>query len=105
VTPTRTTAQWLEVLRSRDVPCASVNSIDDLLKDPHLNDIGFFRTMKHPTEGALRSTRSPFHVHGIPEQQDLPAPNVSADAKAILREAGFAAERIEALAAAGVIKL
>ena len=105
VTPTRTTAQWLEVLRSRDVPCANVNSIDDLLKDPHLNDIGFFRTVQHPTEGTLRSTRSPFHLHGEPEQPDLPAPNISADARTVLGQAGFSAERIEALAAAGVIKL
>jgi crotonobetainyl-CoA:carnitine CoA-transferase CaiB-like acyl-CoA transferase len=105
VTPTRTTAQWLEVLRARDVPCARVNSIDDLLQDPHLNDIGLISTMTHPTEGALRSTRSPFHLHGVAEQQDLPAPGIGADARTLLREAGFSDERIEALAAAGVVKL
>lgn len=105
VTPTRTTAQWLELLRSRDVPCARVNSIDELLKEPHLADVGFFRIMEHPTEGALRSPRSPFHMHGVPEQPDAPPPNVSADAQAILGEVGFTATRIEALGAAGAIKL
>jgi crotonobetainyl-CoA:carnitine CoA-transferase CaiB-like acyl-CoA transferase len=61
--------------------------------------------VQHPTEGTLRSTRSPFHLHGEPEQPDLPAPNISADARTVLGQAGFSVERIEALAAAGVIKL
>lgn len=105
VTPTRSTDEWLALLRERDVPCARVNRIDELLCDPHLTETGFFRETAHPTEGALFCARSPFHVHGEAQRPDLPPPNIGADARAILSAAGIADERIDRLASAGVIRL
>lgn len=105
VTPTRTTDEWLILLRSRDIPCARVNRIDELLTHPHLTETGFFRESVHPTEGALFSARSPFHVHGAPDEPDLPPPNISADAREILSEAGVTEQQIQNLATAGVIRL
>lgn len=77
VMPTRTTAEWLDILRKLDVPCTHVNSLDDLLSDPHLNQVGLFQDVQHPTEGEIRSIRSPFWVEGVEECTDAPAPNLS----------------------------
>jgi crotonobetainyl-CoA:carnitine CoA-transferase CaiB-like acyl-CoA transferase len=105
VTPTKTTAEWLVLLRSRDVPCARVNRLDELMEDPHLRDVAFFEEYEHPTEGRLRSASTPFHAHDAPTRTDLPPPFLNADARSILEEAGIPADRVRALAAAGVIRL
>jgi crotonobetainyl-CoA:carnitine CoA-transferase CaiB-like acyl-CoA transferase len=105
VTPDRTTEEWLGLLSARDIPCARVNSLDALLDDLQLQDTGFFKQIEHPTEGTLLSTRSPFHCYGQPEQADLPAPTVGGDGRAILASVGLSAERIDALASCGAVRL
>lgn len=106
--PQRTTAEWLQVLRERDIPCAPVNSIEDLLADPHLRATGFFQEYDHPTEGRLRQARSPFRWHGAGAERglpDRPPPRVGADGRAVLASLGYGDPEIEALVAAGVVSL
>lgn len=103
VAPSRTCAEWLAALRERDIPCSPVNSIDDLLHDPHLQATGFFREYDHPTEGRMRAARSPFHLHDVAEEPDQPAPCIGADTRSILESVGYTTEEIERLAAARVI--
>lgn len=57
--PQRTTAQWLEMLRALDIPCAPVNTLDALLDDAHLKVVGLFEATDHPTEGRVLRVRSP----------------------------------------------
>ncbi|WP_081635631.1 CaiB/BaiF CoA-transferase family protein [Nocardia sp. BMG111209] len=66
----RTTQQWLDLLRSLDIPAAPVRSLDDLFEDPHLNAVGFFETVDTP-QGPVRFpgpptwfSRTPGHVAG-----------------------------------------
>ncbi len=42
ILPVRTTAEWLSILEEIDVPHAKINDFQDLLSDPHLQDVGFF---------------------------------------------------------------
>jgi crotonobetainyl-CoA:carnitine CoA-transferase CaiB-like acyl-CoA transferase len=105
VAPTRSTAEWLAGLRAADIPCARVNSIGELLDDPQLLASGFFQEYDHPTEGRLRSPRSPFRWHGSTEAADRPAPRPGADSRAILRETGMNDTEIDRLVAEGVIRI
>ena len=59
VTPERTTAEWLEAFASIDVPCTSVNTLEDLFEDEHLDSVGMFERIDHPSEGALLMPRHP----------------------------------------------
>lgn len=70
----RSNSDWLKLLRDLDIPCSPVQSLDDLFQDEHLNDIDFFSEVDHPTEGRIRSVRSPFWVDGVDEKPDHPAP-------------------------------
>jgi crotonobetainyl-CoA:carnitine CoA-transferase CaiB-like acyl-CoA transferase len=104
VAPSRTTAEWLVALRERDIPCARVNGIGDLLQDPHLRATGFFREYEHPTEGRLRDARSPFRLHESGgEQDDQPAPSLGADGPELLVSLGYSREEIDHLHTAGVV--
>ena len=56
---TRSTAEWIALLEKADIPVAPMNSVADVLSDPHLAASGFFYQEDHPSEGKLRATRTP----------------------------------------------
>ena len=56
---TRSTAEWLAALEAADVPVQRMNSLEDLLADPHLAAIGYFGSVEHPSEGTLRTMAVP----------------------------------------------
>jgi crotonobetainyl-CoA:carnitine CoA-transferase CaiB-like acyl-CoA transferase len=100
----KTTAEWLVLMDERDIPCGRVNHIDELFAEPHLAAVGLFEDTIHPSEGAMRSIRSPFKVSGVARQPDRPAPPLGDRAQAILEEAGFSPSEREGLFARGVVR-
>ena len=70
----RTTDAWMKIFEELDIPCSLVNSMQDLLTEEHLTDVGLFYETDHPTEGPIRAIRSPFWVEGVAENPDAPAP-------------------------------
>ncbi len=56
---TRTTGEWLALFGHTSVPTNMVNTLAGLKDDPHLNAVGFWQEVEHPTEGRLRMTRFP----------------------------------------------
>ena len=97
----KTTAEWLEIFSKADVPAAGYNSIDDLLTDPHLQDVGFWNFDDHPTEGRIRRTRTPVTFRGGMRAETLPAPRLGQQTRAILAELGFDQAAIEAMLESG----
>lgn len=77
----RTTAAWLALLEPLQLPCSAVNSIDDLLDDPHLKAVGFFEEVKHPTEGRMLNVRPPLRFSKTPCATDRLAPGPAARAR------------------------
>ena len=51
LTRTRTTAAWMEVLEAAGVPCAPVNTIDQVFADPQVRARGMQIGMAHPLAG------------------------------------------------------
>jgi crotonobetainyl-CoA:carnitine CoA-transferase CaiB-like acyl-CoA transferase len=80
---TKTTAEWLEIFDRSDVPAMPYHTLDSLLEDPHLADVGFFELKDHPTEDAgnadaeqvvdRRATRMEPRAEARPEQRRNPA--------------------------------
>jgi crotonobetainyl-CoA:carnitine CoA-transferase CaiB-like acyl-CoA transferase len=98
---TRTTAEWLELLERADVPAMPYHTLDSLLEDPHLKDIGFFEVKDHPTEGRTRSMRLPNRWSSGTRREWSPAPKLGQHSVEILREAGYDDAAIDSLIAAG----
>lgn len=97
----KTTDEWVELFDKLDVPAARYNSIDDLLADPHLKDVGFFKEEQHPSEGKIRRTRLANLFSGGARQNEGHAPLLGQHTREVLREAGYAAGEIEKLLADG----
>jgi crotonobetainyl-CoA:carnitine CoA-transferase CaiB-like acyl-CoA transferase len=72
----RTNQEWLHILHGIDIPACPVNSVDDLLRDPHLNAVGFFEDVEHPTEGTLKTARFPVRFGASPASIRRLAPNL-----------------------------
>jgi crotonobetainyl-CoA:carnitine CoA-transferase CaiB-like acyl-CoA transferase len=74
--PARTNREWLDLLQGIDVPACPVNAIADLFEDPHLNAVGFFDELEHPTEGRLKVCRFPVRFSASPSSVQCLAPNL-----------------------------
>jgi crotonobetainyl-CoA:carnitine CoA-transferase CaiB-like acyl-CoA transferase len=99
---TRTSAEWLQLLKEADIPVAPLKSVDDVIDDPHLGESGFIVMTEHPTEGRLRLMATPSAWSQTPPGALRPAPRLGEHSVEILREAGYADAEIEAMIASGV---
>jgi crotonobetainyl-CoA:carnitine CoA-transferase CaiB-like acyl-CoA transferase len=98
---TKTTAEWLEIFDRIDVPAMPYHTLDEVLDDPHLADIGFFELRDHPTEGTTRNMRLPNKWSSGVRREWNPAPKLGQQSVEILREIGCTETEIEAMIAAG----
>ena len=101
----RTSAEWLRLLMEADIPVTPLNSVDDVIDDPHLAESGFYVTTEHPTEGRLKGMRAPGRWSRTPPGELRPAPRLGEHGIEILREAGYTRAEIDAMIASGVTRV
>ena len=101
IATTRTNAEWLDVLDRASVPAMVVNTLDTILTDPQLTATGFWKTIEHPTEGALRTPDVAATYQRTPGSIRLPQPRLGEHSVEILREAGLTQAEIDAMLASG----
>ncbi len=104
IAATRTTAEWLAELDRRNIPAMRVNSLESLLHDPHLETVGFWQTVEHPSEGTLRLPGIPVTYSKTPGAIRRLPPRLGEHSVEILREAGLAPDEIQALLASGATR-
>jgi crotonobetainyl-CoA:carnitine CoA-transferase CaiB-like acyl-CoA transferase len=85
----RTTQEWLDLLRSLDIPAAPVRTLDELFDNAHLNEVGFFETVDTPN-GPVRFPGSPVWFSRSPGRVAGPAPRLGAHTAEVLAELGLA---------------
>jgi formyl-CoA transferase len=86
----RSTADWLAVLREADIPSAPVQELEQLLDDPHLAATGFWEMHDHPTEGRLRFPASPLGLGASPPSIRRLPPRLGEHTAEVLAELGLA---------------
>ena len=95
--PTRTTAEWEELLLRLDVPHTAFAKLTEIGEQPHLKAVEMFPVLDHPTEGQLRQARpatkfseSPAGIHRMP-------PRLGEHSREVLLEAGLSEADIQSL--------
>ncbi|WP_377320055.1 CaiB/BaiF CoA transferase family protein [Pimelobacter simplex] len=80
ITPTRTTAQWLDYCRGAGIPATAVASMQDLVEELPLAE--------HPHAGSYRLIPPLALFHGAPMTTPSPAPLIGEHTAAVLDELG-----------------
>jgi crotonobetainyl-CoA:carnitine CoA-transferase CaiB-like acyl-CoA transferase len=89
VIATRTTGEWLALLKPLQIPVTRMNRLDDLPADPHLSAVGLFARYEHPEAGAYRTLRPPVKYSATPANIRRHPPRLGEHTEAILAELGL----------------
>jgi formyl-CoA transferase len=97
-------ADWLSILETIGVPCGPINTIDQLMDDPQVQDRGMVIDVAHPSAGTIQMVASPLKIPTAPVVVHLPPPMLGQHTEQILHEIlGLNEENIQNLRNAQVI--
>lgn len=91
------------MLTELGVPCAPINTLDDVLGHPHTAARGIVLDYLHPVLGPLKTIAQPIQFNGEARGIKSPPPMHGEHSRAVLHELGYADADIARLAEAGVI--
>jgi crotonobetainyl-CoA:carnitine CoA-transferase CaiB-like acyl-CoA transferase len=101
--PQRTTSEWLALLKELDIPAMRLNTPDELIEDEHMQAVGFFPVVDHPSEGKIRTTAIPQSWSATQPEISRHAPLLGEHTRELLAEYGFAPAETDGLLRAGVV--
>jgi crotonobetainyl-CoA:carnitine CoA-transferase CaiB-like acyl-CoA transferase len=94
---TRSTAEWLPLLRSADILCAPVASYDDVLRHPQVAANAMVAELDHPRHGRIRMPGFPVDSAAANALPHIPAPACGQHTRDVLRSAGFSDRQIDGM--------
>jgi crotonobetainyl-CoA:carnitine CoA-transferase CaiB-like acyl-CoA transferase len=101
----RTNAEWTDLLQKEDIPFAVVNSLEDLMDDPHLTSTNFWQLVEDPVDGTLRFPANPLNLSASPASLRRLPPRLGAHTVEVLAELGLDSAEIAQLERSGAIRL
>ncbi len=96
-------AYWISELEACGIPVGPVNSIGEILKDPHVLGRATVLQLQRADLGTVPSVRSPIRLKNSTLDCDLAPPALGNSTEAILREIGLSESEIEVLLADSVV--
>jgi crotonobetainyl-CoA:carnitine CoA-transferase CaiB-like acyl-CoA transferase len=100
----RPTKEWLEVLATRDVWCAPVQTFDDVVDDPQVAHNELLTTVPHPNDRSdVRVVGVPMRFSATPGTIRSGPPAVGQHTGEVLRELGFDDDELRAMHDEGVV--
>ncbi len=95
---TKSTDEWLDLLKKADIPSMKCNSILDAINDPHLRQTGFVHERQHPAIGPYIAMEHPVNFAGTPADIRIEPPVLGQHTVEVLKELGFASADAERMA-------
>jgi formyl-CoA transferase len=100
----RTANEWVETLLEAGVPCAPINSVDQVFADPQVLARDMLMELPHPTAGSVRLAGSPFKLSRTPSSPGAPPPLLGQHTEEILKShLGYDSATVAKLRSDGVI--
>ncbi len=97
-------AQWYRTLVRAGIPCAPVQSVDEVFADPQVLARELLVELEHPTVGTLNVTGSPLNLSRTPVRMEAAPPLLGQHTEEILAEyLGYGREDVVRLRAEQVI--
>jgi crotonobetainyl-CoA:carnitine CoA-transferase CaiB-like acyl-CoA transferase len=93
----------LEALDKAGVPCAPVQTIDEVVRDPQIQARGMLVEQEHPVLGKVTLPDLPFRFSDCDTTIRTPAPLLGEDNRRIAASLGFSEETIDEMARDGVL--
>ena len=100
-----TTAAWHERLTAAGVPAAPVADVEDVVASAQTEALDFFQPLEHPTISGLRLPVLPLWFGRERLAHRSAPPLVGEHSRAVLAEAGYGDEEIDALGREGIARL
>ncbi len=94
------TADVIARLERVGVPCAPIANFGAVFTDEHLAARDFFWDAPHCAAGAVRQLGSPLRLSRTPPRRGAAGPMLGEHTRAVLREAGYTDDQVDALVAA-----
>ncbi len=95
--------QWLKLLQERDVPCAPLNTMEEVFQDPQVKQYGFPVEVEHPKMGKMRLVGSGVNLSATPAAVKIAPPTLGEHTEEILRDLSYDEPAIHKLRNDGVI--
>lgn len=98
-TKPRTVNEIVDFLLAKNIPCAPIYSIKDIVSDPHIAGAReMFRNVEHPSAGSHTVVSSPVKMSGTPPRIHSPAPRLGEHTREVLLEVlGYSEEKMNNL--------
>lgn len=84
----RSRDEWIRELETAGVPCAPVQTLPDLMKDPAMLLTGVLAEIEHPTAGTVRTLGTPIRFSHTPARVGGPAPRLGEHTAEIIGSLG-----------------
>lgn len=98
-----TSAEIVARMDAAGVPCAKVNTLEEVVDDPRVTHRDSLIEYDHPTAGRMRQSRPAAIFDGEPNRVRLPSPALGQHTDEVLRSVGCSDATIAALRAGGAI--
>lgn len=95
--------EWLRRLEEKDIPCAPLNTLEEVFKDPQVKEYGFPIETEHPRMGKMRLVGSGIQLSRTPPKVNTPPPTLGEHTEEVLRGLAYDAQMIQELRAEGIV--
>jgi crotonobetainyl-CoA:carnitine CoA-transferase CaiB-like acyl-CoA transferase len=95
--------EWLRILKKADVPAAPVNTLEEVVQDPHVAFRQMIQEVPLSSGERHRQIGFPIKLSHVTSPVRMPVPELGEHTEEILKEMGYADADIRAFAAEGVI--
>lgn len=96
-------AHWLALFDKLDVPAGPSHTLESLMTDAHLEQVGLFKTREHPVEGKIVDIALPNRADDLARKDYSVPPMQGEQSIEILNELGYSSREIQEMQAKRVV--